>query len=57
MPEAYKRCVEKVSKQKGVKSAHAICTSTDAGHIRKFRKFEKKKTLEAKSKGKDLGRG
>jgi len=49
MPPGYKSCVRKVAKKKGTNSAHAICTSQDAGGIKSHRK------LEAKSKGKVLG--
>ena len=41
MPEKYKRCVEKVARKKGTKSAHAICTAADAGGIKAYRKHEK----------------
>lgn len=40
MPKAYKRCVNSVSKQKGVRSAHAICTAANAGGIKGVRKRE-----------------
>ncbi len=43
MPAAYKRCVSKVSKKKGVKSAHAICTAENAGGIKQYRKKEAKR--------------
>ena len=40
MPAAFKRCVEKVSAQKGVNSAYAICTAANAGGIKQYRKKE-----------------
>lgn len=42
MPKAYKRCVAKVSKQKGVRSAHAICTNANAGNVKQVRAREAK---------------
>jgi hypothetical protein len=48
MPEAYKRCLEKVAR-KGVKSPHAICTANNAGNVKEYR-------LAKKAKGKSLGR-
>lgn len=44
MPEKYKRCVADVQKKgKSKQSAHAICTSVNAGGIKQVRKTEKKK--------------
>ena len=44
MPEAYKRCVAHVQKKgKSERSAHAICTSVNAGNIKKVRKTEARK--------------
>lgn len=43
MPEKYKRCVRKVSRQKGTRSAHAICTAANAGDIKRVRKEEVRK--------------
>ena len=41
MPAAYKRCVSHVqAKGKSKSSAHAICTSVNAGNIKKVRKTE-----------------
>lgn len=42
MPEKYKKCVAKVSKQSGVKNPHAICTAANAGNIKSYRKRERK---------------
>lgn len=50
MPAAYKRCVEKVG---GGSRAHAICTKSDAGGIKAYRK---KESLSRKAQGKSLGR-
>lgn len=39
MPAKYKRCVKKVQASgKSKKSAHAICTSVNAGKIKQYRK-------------------
>lgn len=44
MPAAYKRCVKHVEdKGKSKSSAYAICTSVNAGNIKKVRKQEAKK--------------
>lgn len=44
MPPAYKRCVKHVQDQgKSKGSAHAICTASNAGNIRKVRQEEFKK--------------
>jgi hypothetical protein len=43
MPKAYKRCVRKVSRKKGVRSAHAICTASDAGGVKAYRKKKARK--------------
>jgi hypothetical protein len=41
MPAAYKRCVKKVQASgKSEQSSHAICTSVNAGNIKKVRKQE-----------------
>jgi len=41
MPPKYKRCVKHVEDQgKSTRSAHAICTSVNAGNIKKVRKAE-----------------
>jgi len=40
MPAKYKRCVREVSKTKGTRSAHAICTAANAGNIKQVRKRE-----------------
>jgi hypothetical protein len=40
MPEKFKRCVEHVKGQKGVRSAYAICTAANAGNIKQVRKQE-----------------
>lgn len=40
MPAAFERCVKEVGKKKGVKSAYAICTASDAGGIKEYRKHE-----------------
>jgi len=45
MPAAYKRCVKHVQAQgKSERSSHAICTSVNAGNIKKVRKVEAKKS-------------
>lgn len=46
MPAAYKRCVRKVAKKHGKRRAHAICTASNAGNVKAYRK------KEAKRKGK-----
>lgn len=51
MPAAYKRCVEKVKGQKGVRSAHAICTAANAGGIKEYRKREGKSARYKKAHG------
>jgi hypothetical protein len=43
MPEAFKRCVSKISRQKGAKDAYAICTAANAGGVKQTRKTEAKK--------------
>lgn len=43
MPKAYKRCVEKVARQKGTRRAHAICTAANAGNVKAVRKREARK--------------
>jgi hypothetical protein len=43
MPEAYKRCVRKVSKKKNTRNAHAICTARNAGGIKQYRKRERRR--------------
>lgn len=44
MPPAYKKCVKDVQKKgKSKSSAHAICTSVNAGGIKQVRKAEKKR--------------
>jgi len=43
MPLKYKRCVAKVAKHSGMRSAHAICTASNAGNIRQVRKAEARK--------------
>lgn len=48
MPAAYKRCVKKVGRKKGIRSAHAICTASNAGKIREYRRA--KKSLKQKVK-------
>jgi hypothetical protein len=49
MPAAYKRCVKHVeAKGKSTSSAHAICTSVNAGNIRRARKEEAKKKFTSK---------
>lgn len=40
MPPAYRRCVSKVARQKGVRSAHAICTAANAGNVKAVRRRE-----------------
>lgn len=44
MPKTYQRCVRKV-KHKGhsTSSAHAICTASNAGNVKAYRKRKKKK--------------
>lgn len=43
MPAAYKRCVKHVkAKGHSEQSSHAICTSVNAGGIKKVRKQEAK---------------
>jgi hypothetical protein len=43
MPAKYKRCVKDVEAQgKSTSSAHAICTASNAGNIKKVRKEEAK---------------
>lgn len=45
MPAKYKRCVEHVkAKGHSESSSHAICTSVNAGNIKKVRKQEAKKS-------------
>lgn len=42
MPAAYKRCVSHVKAQgKSTQSAHAICTSVNAGGVRQVRSKER----------------
>ena len=44
MPAKYKRCVSHVKASgKSERSAHAICTSVNAGNIKKVRKAEARK--------------
>lgn len=43
MPEAFKRCVSKVGKRKGTRNAYAICTASNAGGIKQYRKREAKR--------------
>lgn len=49
MPAAYKRCVKHVeAKGKSTSSAHAICTSANAGNIHQVRRQEAKAARRAK---------
>jgi len=49
MPAAYKRCVKHVeAKGKNKSSAHAICTSANAGNIKQVRAKEAKARSKAK---------
>jgi hypothetical protein len=51
MPAAYKRCVEHVkATDKSKDSAHAICTSVNAGNVRQVRQAEFKKRHPGKDK-------
>lgn len=43
MPAAYERCVSRVGRKKGTRSAHAICTAANAGGIKQYRKAERRK--------------
>ena len=44
MPKKYLSCVRKIMKSgKSKSSAHAICTSVNAGNVKQYRKRKKKK--------------
>ena len=46
MPEKYKRCVKKVQEQgKSKSSAHAICTSVNAGGVQQVRRAERREKM------------
>jgi len=46
MPEKYKRCVKEVkAKGKSESSAHAICTSVNAGGIQQVRRSERREKM------------
>lgn len=52
MPAAYKRCVKHVqSKGKSKDSAHAICTSVNAGGVKQVRR-EESRTRKSSSSSK-----
>ncbi len=47
MPAAYKRCVEHVRGK--AKNPHAVCTASNAGNVKQFRKRERRKRPSSKS--------